>query len=430
MNYNEALSYINDKDKYGSRLGLDSIGKLLELLGNPQNDLKYIHIAGTNGKGSTASYISSALSSAGYMVGLFTSPYLESFNERMQISGQDIPDHALARITLYVKEAADKMVSEGWEHPTTFEIVTAIAFYYFKEEKTDYVVLEVGLGGRFDSTNIIEQSLISVITTLDYDHIDVLGNTMGEIAYQKAGIIKDNGLIVSYPQGQEALNVLREVADEKNADFHLVDLDNVSIHDESEFGSTFDFKFNDLLLENVKISMLGQYQIYNASMAISALLLLREKGLLNIEDKAIYEGLAKANWRGRLELMGHNPRILIDGAHNLQGMENLVKALELFKYDKLILGIGILGDKDYKEMIKAIMPKVDKLVVTEVNMPRKLDAEELAKEVKNYVDEVYIEKDIKKAVDKTISLANKNDLLVFGGSLYLIGDIRTILKQG
>lgn len=429
MNYIEALNYINDKDKYGSRLGLDSIGKLLELLGNPQKGLNYIHIAGTNGKGSTASYISSCLIKAGYKVGLFTSPYLERFNERMQISGQDIADQALGRITALVKEAADKMVEEGWEHPTTFEIVTAIAFYHFKEEKTDYVILEVGLGGRFDSTNIIddEDSMISVITTLDYDHTDVLGNTMGEIAYQKAGIIKKNGLVVSYPQGEEALKVLRQISQEMNADFNLVELDNIIIQDESYLGSSFDFKYKDELLKDIKISMLGEYQIYNASMALTAILLLRDKGLLKIDDESIYEGLANAKWRGRLELMSHNPKILIDGAHNLQGMENLVKALELFDYNKLILGMGILGDKDYKEMIKVILPKVDKAVITEVNMPRKLDAEKLAEISKSYVDEIYVEKDIKKAVEKAISLADKDDLVVFGGSLYLIGDIRTIL---
>lgn len=212
-----------------------------------------------------------------------------------------------------------------------------------------------------------------------------------------------------------------------NADFNLVELDNIIIQDESYLGSSFDFKYKDELLKDIKISMLGEYQIYNASMALTAILLLRDKGLLKIDDESIYEGLANAKWRGRLELMGHNPKILIDGAHNLQGMENLVKALELFDYNKLILGMGILGDKDYKEMIKVILPKVDKAVITEVNMPRKLDAEKLAEISKSYVDEIYVEKDIKKAVEKAISLADKDDLVVFGGSLYLIGDIRTIL---
>lgn len=216
MKYNEALDYINDKDKFGSRLGLESIGKLLELLDNPQDKLKYIHIAGTNGKGSTASYLSNTLIKAGYSVGMFTSPYIERFNERVQVNGKDISDENLGNITARIKEKADIMVEEGYEHPTTFEIVTAIAFMYFKQEDADYVVLEVGLGGRYDSTNIIKSPLVSVITTIDYDHIDVLGDTLEKIAYQKAGIIKEDSLVVSYPQDDEAIRVLREIADEKN----------------------------------------------------------------------------------------------------------------------------------------------------------------------------------------------------------------------
>lgn len=229
MKYQEALEYINDKNKYGSRLGLDSIGKLLSLLGNPQEGLKYIHIGGTNGKGSTSSYLAHVLEAGGYKVGLFTSPYIERFNERIQINGEDIPDEVLGRITGIIKEKADIMVEEGFEHPTTFEIVTAIGFMYFKEEKVDFCVLEVGLGGRYDSTNIISSPLASVITTIDYDHIDVLGDTLGKIAYQKAGIIKENGIVVSYPQDEEALKVIKEVSKEKNAEFHLCPMENITV---------------------------------------------------------------------------------------------------------------------------------------------------------------------------------------------------------
>ena len=269
MNYQEALAYINDKDKYGSRLGLQSIGRLMELLGNPQKNLKYIHVAGTNGKGSTSSYLAHCLQSAGYKVGLYTSPYLERFNERIQINDRDIPDDDLARITEMVRDKANTMVQEGMFHPTTFEIVTAIAFVYYNLEKVDYVVLEVGLGGRFDSTNIIDTSLASVITTLDYDHVEILGDTLGKIAYQKAGIIKDNGLVISYPQEDEALQVLKEVSDEMNAELFVAPIENVKIKEETEFGSVFDFRYKDELLENVKISMLGEYQIYNASLALT-----------------------------------------------------------------------------------------------------------------------------------------------------------------
>lgn len=428
MNYQEALAYINDKDKYGSRLGLDSVGRLLELLGNPQDELKYIHIAGTNGKGSTSSYLAHCLQEAGYKVGLFTSPYLERFNERMQINGLDIPDEDLAKITDIVRTKANIMVSEGLEHPTTFEIVTAIAFVYYMEEKTDYVVLEVGLGGRYDSTNIIKSSIASVITTLDYDHTEILGDTLGKIAYQKAGIIKKDGIVISYPQEEEALKVLKEVSNEMNAELYLTPIDNITINEETEFGSSFDYYYNNSQLKDVKISMIGEYQIYNAVMAITTLLVLRDKKLLNIKDEDIYKGLFKTKWIGRLEVLRRQPTFLIDGAHNLQGINQLTKALNLFKYQNLILGIGILKDKDYEHMIALLAPLADKVIVTEVNMPRKLIAEDLAYEVRKYTPKVYIEEDINQAIKKSFELADKQDLIVFCGSLYLVGEVRTLVN--
>lgn len=428
MNYQEALAYINDKDKYGSRLGLNSIGRLLELLGNPQDELRCIHVAGTNGKGSTSSYLAHCLQEAAYKVGLFTSPYLERFNERMQINGLDIPDEDLARITDIVRTKANIMVSEGLEHPTTFEIVTAIAFVYYMEEKTDYVVLEVGLGGRFDSTNIIKTSIASVITTLDYDHVEILGDTLGKIAYQKAGIIKKDGIVISYPQEEEALLVLKEVSREMNAEFYLTPIENILIKEETEFGSSFDYYYKGSPLKDIKISMIGEYQIYNAAMAITTLLILRDKGLLNITDEDIYRGLLKTKWVGRLEVLRRKPTFLIDGAHNLQGIKQLTKALQLFKYKRLILGIGILQDKDYEHMIALLAPLADKVIVTEVNMPRKLKAEELALEVRKYSQEIYIEENIKEAINKSLELADEQDLIVFCGSLYLIGEVRTLVN--
>lgn len=428
MKYQEALEYINDKNKYGSRLGLDSIGKLLSLLGNPQEGLKYIHVGGTNGKGSTSSYLAHALEVGGYNVGLFTSPYIERFNERIQINGQDIPDKTLGRITGLIKEKADIMVEEGFEHPTTFEIVTAIGFMYFKEENADYIVLEVGLGGRYDSTNIISSPLASVITTIDYDHIDVLGDTLDKIAYQKAGIIKKNSIVVSYPQEEEALKVIKEVSDEMKAELHLCPMENIKVKEISDAGACFDFHYGEVNMKDINISMLGEYQIYNATLALTTLLILKEKGFVDISEEQIREGLIKTKWPGRLEVMKKNPIFLIDGAHNVQGIAQLKKAISLFKYNKLILGVGILKDKDSSHMVELLAPIADKIVVTEVNMPRKLDAEDLAKEIAKYNENVFIEKDIKKAIEKTLELSEKDDMIVFGGSLYLIGEVRTLIK--
>ncbi|MBU5427337.1 bifunctional folylpolyglutamate synthase/dihydrofolate synthase [Tissierella pigra] len=428
MKYQEALKYINDKDKYGSRLGLDSIGKLMSLLGNPQEGLKYIHIGGTNGKGSTSSYMAHCLEAGGYKVGLFTSPYIERFNERIQINGQDIPDDTLGRITGVIKEKANIMVQEGYEHPTTFEIVTAIGFMFFKEEEVDYVVLEVGLGGRYDSTNVISSPLASIITTLDYDHIDVLGDTLDKIAYQKAGIIKENSIVVSYPQEIEALEVIKKVAEEKNSDFYLCPMENIVVREIDISGCIFDFNYENIKLQSLKISMLGEYQVYNATLALTTLLILREKKLVNISEEQIRVGLEKTKWPGRLEVMRNNPTFLIDGAHNVQGIQQLKKALSLFKYNKLILGLGILKDKDSSHMVELLAPLADKIIATEVNMPRKLDAEDLAKEISKYNQNVFVEKDIKKAIEKTLELAKEDDMIVFGGSLYLIGEVRTLIR--
>lgn len=428
MKYSEALEYINDKEKFGSRLGLDSIGKLLSLLGNPQKGLKYIHIGGTNGKGSTASYLAHVVNAGGYKVGLFTSPYIERFNERIQINGEDIPNESLGRITSTIREKANIMVKEGYEHPTTFEIVTAIGFMYFQEEKVDYVILEVGLGGRFDSTNIIDKPLASVITTIDYDHIDVLGETLEGIAYQKGGIIKDNSIVVSYPQDDKVLKVLKEISKEKNTEFYLCDMENIEIKSISNKGAIFDFKYKDILMTDIEISMLGEYQVYNAILALTTLFLLMEKNLISIEQKEIRQGLLSTKWPGRLEVIGEKPIFLIDGAHNVQGITQLKKAIKLFKYNRLILGIGILKDKDTSHMIELLAPMADLIVATEVNMPRKLEAEVLGEKISKYNKNVYIERDIKQAVRKTLKLAKEDDMIVFGGSLYLIGEVRTFYK--
>ncbi|NLJ78601.1 MAG: bifunctional folylpolyglutamate synthase/dihydrofolate synthase [Tissierellia bacterium] len=429
MNYTEALNYINDKEKFGSRLGLEVIGKLLELLGNPHLDGRYIHIAGTNGKGSTSSYLTAALKEAGYDVGLFISPYLERFNERISINGEDIPDERLAEITKRIKDKIKIMVAEGYEHPTTFEIVTTIAFVYFSEEEPDYVVLEVGLGGRADSTNIIEESLASVITTIDYDHIDVLGNTLEMIAYEKAGIIKRKGLVITYPQQKEARRIIRQVCSEQLAELIEYPMDNIHIRELGESGGRFDFLYEDTLYEDFKIGLIGKHQIYNASLALMTLFTLRDKGLIDIDDGQIRAGLEKARWKGRLEILRRNPTFLIDGAHNLQGVQTLVDSLKGFKYNRLILGIGILKDKDIDHIIETIIPLADEVVVTEVDMPRKMEAVSLAKKLNGYNINTYIEQDIEKAIAKAYRLANEDDLIVFGGSLYLIGDVRRILLE-
>ena len=413
MNYVEALNYINDKNKFGSRLGLDVIGKLLDLLGNPHLDMKYIHVAGTNGKGSTSVYMATMLKEAGYKVGLFTSPYLERFNERISINGQYIPDERLAKITEKVKEKIEIMLEKGYEHPTTFEIVTTIAFLYFKEENVDFIVLEVGLGGRADSTNVIRESYASVITTIDYDHTDVLGDTLGKIAYEKAGIIKEKGLVISYPQEIEAFKVIEGVALEKKAKLIRCPMEKVEIIRLSQEGGVFNFSYKDQIYKNLEISLIGEYQVYNATLALMTILVLKDKGLINIEEKQIREGLKNTKWPGRLEILKRNPTFLIDGAHNLQGAKTLAESIKKFKYNKLILGIAILKDKDVDHIVETIVPLADNIIITEVNMPRKMEAEALEKIINKYNNNTIIEKDMKEAIDKSYELAEDGDLIVF-----------------
>lgn len=429
MDYIEAINYINDKNKYGSRLGLERISKLLELLGSPHMDLKHIHIAGTNGKGSTASYIATILKEGGYKVGLFTSPYLERFNERISINGEDIPDDRLVEITERVKNSIDIMLKEGYDHPTTFEIVTAIGFVYFKEENVDYVVLEVGLGGMLDSTNVIKDSLISVITTIDYDHMDVLGDTLGKIAYEKSGIIKDRGLVLTYPQDKDALNTIKEVSKKRGATLEICPMENVEILKLDEYGGVFNYKYNGKEYNNIEIRLIGKHQIYNATLALTAVIMLKERGILEISEEAIKRGLKNTRWPGRMEVLKRNPLFIIDGAHNIQGIKVLAENLNRFNYKRLILGIGILKDKEVEPMVKALVDKADEVVVTEANIYRKMDATDLEKIVNKYNPHTHVQDNIKEAVSKAYELAGKEDLILFTGSLYLIGDIRKIVLE-
>ena len=335
-------------------------------------------------------------------------------------------DEKVAEITSRVKDKIQIMLEEGYDHPTTFEIVTSIGFVYFKEENVDYTVLEVGLGGRLDSTNIIDESLLSVITTIDYDHMDVLGDSLEKIAYEKAGIIKERGLVLSYPQEEEAMRAIKQVCQDKNAQLTVCPLENVEIIKLTEFGGQFNFSYKGMNFENLEISLIGEHQVYNAALAFTAMILLREKGLVCISDEAIRSGLKKAKWRGRLEVLNRKPLFIIDGAHNIQGIRTLADNLNRFQYDRLILGISVLKDKDVDSIVKVIAPFADEIVITEANIYRKMDAEDLEKIINKYNKNTHIEKDIKKAIDKAHAMAKEGDLILFVGSIYLIGDVRRI----
>lgn len=430
MNYNQALEYIHGTKKFGSKLGLENIKELLRLLGNPHSDLKIIHVAGTNGKGSTSSFITSMLKEGNYKVGLFTSPYLEKFEERIRINEENISEEELARITVKVKVMVDKMIESGFNHPTEFEIVTAIAFQHYYESKVDYVVLEVGLGGRYDSTNVVDNPLVSVITPIAMDHVEYLGDTLGKIAWEKAGIIKEDSIVVCHPQEDEAMKVIEDVTQEKNSRLIIAPTDRLVIKEVSEYGNVFDFSFGEENFYDLHTSLLGNHQIYNAATALTTILTLRRQGHINISDEEVRKGLKETRWMGRLEILRRNPRFLIDGAHNLQGIKSLRRALsEMFSYNKLIIGTGMLEDKDVDNMIAELVEIADTVIITEPNIFRSMKAEELAKKVEKYNKNYIIEENIIKAIEKSFEIADKGDLIVFGGSLYLIGDIRRYVNS-
>ncbi|QEK12551.1 bifunctional folylpolyglutamate synthase/dihydrofolate synthase [Crassaminicella thermophila] len=428
MNYEQALSYIHGTYKFGSKLGLENITYLLDLMGNPHRDLKVIHVAGTNGKGSTSSFIASVLKEQGYKVGLYTSPYLEEFTERIRINGENIPKEELAKITDYVKGKINKMISNGKNHPTEFEVVTAIGFEYFKRQNVDFLVLEVGMGGRFDATNVVDP-LLSVITPIDIDHIDYLGDSLDKIAYEKAGIIKENSYVVSYPQKREAMEVIKDVCSNKNSKLVKAPIDSIKVIKKDDKGQIFNVNYGSEKLENVCISMLGEHQIQNATVCLTALYVLEKEHYIKISKEALYEGLKKSIWPGRLEIMKRDPIVLIDGAHNPQGMKALSKVLKELFYDKnIILCLGILGDKD-SSMIDEIVPLAQKLVLTKPDNPRAMSVEKLYEKVAKFEKTTLKKEKIADAVETALSLANFEDVVVFAGSLYMIGNVRTLLKN-
>lgn len=424
MNYEEALNFIHGTLKFGSKLGLHNITALLELMGNPHRKLKFVHVAGTNGKGSTVAFISQILMEAGYRVGIYTSPYLERFTERMKVNDREIAPDELASITEWVKGKIEILLERGEAHPTEFEIVTAIAFEYYLRKQCDIVVLEVGLGGRFDSTNVIDTPEAAVITTISYDHMDILGDTLEKIAYEKAGIIKTGGQVVLYPQRPEVEAVFRQVCNERKATLHKVDLNTLQIRSFGENGQ--DFNFEDY--RDLHIGLLGVHQAGNAAVGVKTMGLLAEKGF-NIKEKDIRAGLASTKWPGRFELLCRSPLLVIDGAHNREGAIALAGNLQkYFPGRRITFIIGVLRDKDYTGMIEAVAPIASRFVAVTPFSPRALPARELVNVLGNYCKNVENRDTIEDAVRTCMEQAGESDLICAFGSLYYIGEVRKIFN--
>lgn len=423
MNYNEALEFIHSRMKFGSQPGMERIEALCEAFDNPQDKLKFVHVAGTNGKGSTCTMIANMLQASGYKVGLFTSPFVVDFRERIQINSQMVPHQAFADIVEKIVPVIEELSKRNIE-PTEFEIITAAAFLYFSQENCDIVVLEVGLGGTLDSTNIIKNSEVSVITSISMDHTDILGDTILEIAAHKCGIFKEGGHVVGYPQPDFTVErFIKEKAKEAGCDYTHSDLARIRLVREEYDGSTIIYAGCTF-----KIPLSGKHQIYNFSTAISAINVLKNKGW-NVSAKNMIDGISALKIPARVEIVSEDPLVIIDGGHNAEGVDALCYTLKKHYSDKKIIAVfGMMKDKNYKYCAEKLAPLCERIYTTTVSNPRSLTAKELAAELKAYGVKAKPVDDCSKAYEKALKKADKNSVVLVCGSLYLASDIKNLQK--
>jgi dihydrofolate synthase/folylpolyglutamate synthase len=429
MNYQETVEYLVNLDVFGWHPGLARIEKLMEVLGNPEKEMRFVHIGGTNGKGSTTSMLVSALRANGYKTGMFISPHLVSYRERMQINGEMVPKERLVELTEKVKDKIKVMTDQGYEHPTGFEVSTAIALLYFYEEKTDIAVIEVGLGGAIDSTNVIIPA-VSVITNVTLDHMFYLGDTVREIATVKSGIIKEGVPVITASEDPEALDVIRTKAKAMHAPYLRIGRElYYNVLELREDGTRFLVKDDQGYSIELQTPLVGVHQAVNGSTVMMVIKELEKQGMVFSAEKTM-EGFQKTFWPARLELVGTKPKILLDAAHNFDGAVKLRRSLNsIYKYDKLIYVIGMLADKQRSKVLAKLGPLADSIVVTKPNSPRAGDWEAMYKEARNYTHDVYKDESIEGAVDKALSLAGEDDLVCIAGSIYMVAYAREYILK-
>ena len=420
MTSEEALTYIHSVCWKGSIPGLGRTETLLKKMGNPEKKLKFVHIAGTNGKGSTAAMTASILRKAGYRTGLYTSPYIYRFHERMQVDGKEISDDELAEVTEFVKPLADSMA----ESPTEFELVSCIAFEYFYRQNCGIVVLEVGMGGALDSTNVIETPEVAVITNIGLDHTEYLGDTVEKIAETKSGIFKQDGHAVVYRSTPSVEAVYERVCAEKNVSLKKADFNSLRLKQHTLEGQVFDCGAR----KDLVLPLLGDHQLHNAAVVLAVVDTLMEEGW-QISEENIREGIRDVRWPGRFDIVSRNPLFIIDGGHNPQCIEALVKNIQDYLTGKRVIALtGVLADKDYADMYRPVMPLVDRFVCITPPNPRKLEAELLAQYLRNAGAEAAACETIAQGVDLAMQLAGEDGVVLCFGSLYSIGAIRDALR--
>jgi len=418
MNKLKSSAYLASLNVDTMHFGLAAITELLSRLGNPQNSYKTILIAGTNGKGSTAAMTSSILCSAGYNVGLYTSPHLVDVRERIVINGKKISLKEFNQTITYVKGKKEQPV-------TYFEFLTAAAFVYFQRQKVDIAVLEVGLGGRLDATNVCKP-LVSVITNIALDHMDCLGNTLDSIVREKAGIIKQKGICITAAKQKKVEDVLRDVCLRRRAKLYRLGRD-IKIKKQKDCFLNYQGLYRNL--KNLKIPLQGDHQLSNAALALAAIELCAKKGF-SIADTAIYAGLRNTHWEARLEVLQNQPLFLLDGAHNPAGISVLCRTLKNdFFYRRLILIFGALADKDYRRMLQKIVPLASIIILTQLRTKRAVPVNDIMKTVKKMGYPAIVTENVKQAIERAQVMAKKQDLICATGSFYLAGEVKQAFRD-
>ena len=422
MNYEESRVYLDEISRYGSVLGLENMKELLGRLGNPQKDLRFIHISGTNGKGSVLAYLSTILTDAGYKTGRYISPTLDTYRERIQVDGEYIERESLAKHVSAIAEAAEDMKRDNAGIPTVFEVETVLAFLYFREKNCDIVVLETGLGGSLDATNIIDTTVLEVITSVSMDHMGILGDTLEEIAEQKAGIIKANTVVVSSKQLPNAEAVIRKKCEEQNCSLRISDPSLIYIKERNIKEQVFSYKD----WEDVTISLPGSYQPENASIALDAAEELAKLGF-DLKKENVIASLKKTKWKGRFTLISENPAIIIDGAHNVAGAKALMESLRLyFDGKKFVYVFGVFRDKDYDAIIDITARDAEHIITVETpDNPRALEANVLCDAVKAVNKSCEAAESLDDAAKKALALAeaDRDRVIVAFGSLSFLSEI-------
>ena len=424
MTLEDVKAYLEGVNGKEIKLGLEPMTALMEALNWPDENLKIIHITGTNGKGSVSCMIQQILIEAGYKIGMFNSPYFEKPNECIRVNEKMIPDEVLIHYMTKLEPIIRTLDQKGLR-PSGFELLTAIALLYFKDEKADFVVLEVGLGGRLDATNVIKQSALSIITKIAKDHMQFLGETLVSIAKEKAGIIKTNGCVILAKQ-EEVMEVIEEKCALMKATLKVVDKEKATLINLSE--SSLSFQYEN---QSYHLNIGGTYQMENAVMAIEAIGMLNERYKLGVHIDSVHQGLTKAKWQGRFEVVNKNPMCIIDGAHNVDGIIALKNTICGLPKRKRIAIVGMLRDKEVDEMLQIIEPYMDVFIVTTPLNPRAMKADDLAQKIKAYHKPVYIEEEIEAAYKKARSLLKEDhdDQIIGFGSLYMIGQLRKVIKE-